>query len=88
MTTTGKIKWTMFLFVVVLLVIVAFQNLEVIEVRVLFWDQKLTKAVVLTITVLIGFLLGFFARTFWQFQVWRKRGKANRPTGQNEITQD
>ncbi len=87
MTTASKIKWIIFLFVIVLLVIVAFQNLEEIEVRILFWDQKLTKAVVLAITTFIGFLLGFFARTFWQFRAWRKRGKANKPSSAADATQ-
>lgn len=86
MTTASKIKWMIFLFVIVLLVIVAFQNLEEIEVRVLFWDQQLTKAVVLAITTFIGFLLGFFARTLWQFRAWRKRGKVNKPSSVDDAT--
>ncbi|MEZ6074658.1 MAG: hypothetical protein R3C56_02975 [Pirellulaceae bacterium] len=31
------------------------------EIRVLLWDSKLTKAVLLAITAGIGFLMGFFA---------------------------
>ena len=47
MTTASKAKWLLFLLLAVLLLIVAFQNLEVVEIRVLLWDSKLTKAVLL-----------------------------------------
>ncbi len=78
MTTASKLKWMLFLALVVLMVIVAFQNLEVTEVRILLWDGKMTKAVLLAITAAIGFLMGFFVRTLWQFRAWRKRGKATK----------
>ena len=76
MTTASKAKWAFILMLAVFLLIVAFQNLEVVEVRVLLWDGKLTKAVLLTITTLIGFLMGFFARTLWNVRAWHRRSKS------------
>ncbi len=75
MTTVTKIKWLLLLMLALLLVIVAFQNLEVVEVRILLWDGKLTKALLLAGTTLLGFLMGLSARTLWHMLAWRKRGK-------------
>lgn len=75
MTTARKAKWALILLLAVFLLIVAFQNLEVVEVRVLLWDFQLTQAILLAITALIGSLMGFFARTLWQVRAWHRRGK-------------
>ena len=75
MSTAAKVRWVLWLTLVLLLVIVAFQNLEVVEVRILFWDGKLTKALLLAITAFIGFLMGLTARTLWHIRPWRERGK-------------
>ena len=83
MTTASKAKWLLFLLLAVLLLIVAFQNLEVVEIRVLLWDSKLTKAVLLAITATIGFLMGFFARTLWHVRAWSRRSKSNKPDSSN-----
>lgn len=76
MTTAAKAKWALILLLAVFLLIVAFQNLEVVEVRVLLWPFKLAIAVLLAITTLIGFLMGFFARTLWQVRARHSRGKS------------
>lgn len=75
MTTASKAKWALILLLAVFLLIVAFQNLEVVEVRVLLWPFELTIAVLLAITTLIGFLMGFFARTLWHVRSRHNRGK-------------
>jgi uncharacterized integral membrane protein len=75
MSTLVKIKWFLFCTLLLLVVIVAFQNLEVIEVRILLWDGKLTKALLVAVTTLIGFLMGLSARTLWHVLGSRKRGK-------------
>ena len=75
MTTAAKAKWLIFLLLAMLLVIIAFQNLEVVEVRILLWDGKLTKALLLAATAFIGFLMGLSARTLWHLLGWRKRSK-------------
>ena len=76
MTIATKARWALILLLAVLLLIVAFQNLEIVEVRVLLWPFKLTIAVLLAITTLIGFLMGFFARTLWQVRVRHSRGRS------------
>ena len=83
MTTASKAKWILLLLLVVLLLIIAFQNLEVVEIRVLLWDSKLTKAVLLAITAAIGFLMGFFARTLWHVRAWSRRSKTSKPDSSN-----
>jgi uncharacterized integral membrane protein len=75
MSTLVKIKWFLFFTLLLLVVIVAFQNLEVVEVRILLWDGKLTKALLVAGTTLIGFLMGLSARTLWHVLGARKRGK-------------
>ena len=75
MTTAVKVKWSLWFILALLLVIVAFQNLEVVEVRILFWDGKLTKALLLAATTFIGFVMGLSARTLWHMRPWRKRVK-------------
>lgn len=83
MTTASKIKWVLFLLLGVLLLIVAFQNLEVVEVRILLWDGKLTKAVLLAMTAFVGFLMGLFARPLWNMRAWHRRGKATKTDSTN-----
>ena len=83
MTTASKAKWVLFLLLAVLLLIIAFQNLEVVEIRVLLWDSQLTKAVLLAITAGIGFLMGFFARTLWHVRAWSRRSKASKTDSSN-----
>lgn len=83
MTTASKAKWVLFLLLAVLMLIVAFQNLEVVEIRVLLWDSKITKAVLLAIAAAIGFVMGFFARTLWHVRAWSRRGKSTKPDTSN-----
>lgn len=78
MTTANKARWILFLSIAVLLLIIVFQNLADIELRLLFWKASLPQAVVLAITVLIGFLMGLFARTLWKVRAWRIRGKSRK----------
>jgi uncharacterized integral membrane protein len=75
MSTLVKIKWFLFFTLLLLVVIVAFQNLEVVEVRILLWDGQLTKALLVAATTLIGFLMGLSARPLWHVLGSRKRGK-------------
>lgn len=72
MTTASKIKWFLLIVMGVLMLIIAFQNLEVVEVRILLWDRQMTKALLLAGTALIGFVMGLLARTLWQVRAWRR----------------
>ena len=78
MTTFAKVKWFLFLLLALLLVIVGFQNLEVVEVRILLWDGKLTKALLLAGTTFLGFLMGLLARPLWHIRPWRKQAKMSK----------
>ena len=78
MSAAAKIRWALWLLLVLLLVIVAFQNLEVVQVRLLFWDARVTTALLLAGTAFIGFLMGLSARTLWHMRSSRKRGKISK----------
>ena len=67
-----RLKWGSLLVVCGLMVIIVFQNLEPIEVTLLFATLTLPQAAVLTITLLVGFLLGLATHTLWRMRSWHK----------------
>lgn len=75
MSAAAKIKWVLLSALLLLVVIIAFQNLEMVEVRILLWDGQLTKAVLLAGMTFIGFLMGLAARPLWHMRGSRKKGK-------------
>lgn len=75
MSAAAKIKWVLLSALLLLVVIIAFQNLEMVEVRILFWDGQLTKAVLLAGMAFIGFVMGLAVRPLWHMRGWRKKGK-------------
>jgi uncharacterized integral membrane protein len=84
MSTASQFKWLLFLLIALLLVIIAFQNLAQIEVRLLFWKGTLPQAAVLAVTALIGFLMGLSANTLWKVRAWRIKHRATKDKSADE----
>jgi uncharacterized integral membrane protein len=84
MPTASQFKWLLFLLLAVLLVIIVFQNLAEIEVRLLFWKGTLPQAAVLGVTALVGFLMGLFANTLWKVRAWRIKHRGGKDKSHDE----
>ncbi len=67
-----RLKWGSLIVVLILLIIIVFQNLEPIKVTLLFATVTLPQAAVLTIALLVGFLLGLAAQTLGRMRAWQK----------------
>jgi uncharacterized integral membrane protein len=66
------------IFAILLLIIVAAifvtQNVTVVDVNLLFWPQKISLALLIIISLLLGFLLGWFIKSYLNY----KKSKANK----------
>lgn len=67
------VKWIVFALLLMVVVIVSFQNLTPIQLHFLFSTVELPQAVILLITLLIGFLLGVLAGALWRVRSWRAK---------------
>lgn len=59
-----KPKLILILIVVVLALIVLFQNTQVVTFRFLFWSKDISQIVLVLLTLALGFVLGFIAAKF------------------------
>lgn len=53
-----KIKYIALIVLVVLALIILFQNSKVIEIRLLFWRIEMSQIILVLLTLAVGFLLG------------------------------
>ena len=59
-----KIKTILILFILLIFIIILFQNLEVVSIQLLFWKFEVVPLVILfPITLLLGILIGFLSST-------------------------
>ena len=75
-----KFKWIVIGLLACLSLIIVFQNLEPINVQLLFVKVSMPLAAMLTITLVVGFVLGLFASAIWRMQSWRARSKKDAAT--------
>jgi uncharacterized integral membrane protein len=54
-----KFKWITALVIIVLMSILFLQNAQVVTYRFLFWEMSISQLVLLPLTTLIGFVIGF-----------------------------
>ena len=81
-----KLKWILFVLLLVFSLIVIFQNIESTEVRLLMWSFRLPQAALLISTLAIGYLLGLFTPTLRKFASWRSsHRKPARELAKSEI---
>ena len=63
-----KPKIIFFLIVGVLFLIVLLQNTQVVSVRLLFWELRMSRIILLPLTMGIGIVIGFFiGRKSWDW---------------------
>ena len=74
----GKLKWIALAVLVVLFVIIVFRNLEETNVELIFGTVTLPLAALLSVTLLIGFVLGISASALWKVRHWRAKSRADK----------
>jgi len=57
-----KPKTILSLIVILISLIILIQNTEVVTFSILFWKLTMSKIVLLVITIILGFLIGFLIR--------------------------
>ncbi len=60
---------------IILAAIFITQNVTVVEVNLLFWNVTISRALLIVINLLIGFLLGWFIKSYTGY----KKVKENKP---------
>ncbi len=80
-----KLKWAVMIILLVLCLIVIFQNIEPTEVRVLTMSFQLPQAALLLITLAAGFVLGLLTPTLRRVASWRAKSKAAKTPAGSEI---
>ena len=60
---------------IILAAIFITQNVTVVEVNLLFWNVTISRALLIVINLLIGFLLGWFIKSYTGY----KKAKNNKP---------
>ena len=71
----NRLKWIFLAAVLIFCLIVIFQNIESIEVRLLTMSFQLPQAALLLITLAVGFILGLLTPTFWKMALWRAKSR-------------
>ena len=71
-----QLRLIVFGLLLVLMVIVVFQNLEETSFEFVFTTIQLPLAALLAIALLTGFLMGLFAPAVWKVRNWRKSKRA------------
>ncbi|MCF7920647.1 MAG: LapA family protein [Candidatus Cloacimonetes bacterium] len=54
-----KAKTIIIIVLVVLFLIILLQNTQVVEMRLLFWTISMSRVILLPLTLLVGFIIGF-----------------------------
>ena len=76
-------KWILAIVLFVILVILTIQNVEVVEIRLLFWTIRISRVLMIFFTLLTGFIIG------WTACIIRKeRKKKAKPAEGTEAKKD
>jgi uncharacterized integral membrane protein len=71
----NRLKWISLATLLIICLIVIFQNIESTEVRILTMSFQLPQAALLLITLAIGVAIGLLAPTFWKVAARRSKSK-------------
>ena len=52
-------KWIIVFFLLLILVIFATQNYEIVEIKFLLWSFKTSRAIIILLALLVGILIGW-----------------------------
>ncbi len=72
-----KVKWILALIFLGLLVILLFQNQQVVSYRVFFWEISISQVLLVPVVLLVGFLFGLAVKL-------KKRARTRRILEQEE----
>lgn len=67
------LKWLLLAILLLLVLIVSFQNLTRVQVHLLFSTIELPQAVVLASALVIGFVIGLLVSALWKVRNWRAK---------------
>ena len=62
----NRVKMVLAILAAVIVTIIIFQNIETVPVELLIWTISLSKAILLAIVLLVGFLLGMYMSRRWR----------------------
>lgn len=74
METIKKVKIISIIVLLILIVIVIWQNAQPAETRILFWSFEISRALLLILTGLFGFVAGMILTTY----MYRNRSRQHR----------
>jgi uncharacterized integral membrane protein len=67
------LKWLLLATLLLLVLILSFQNLTKVQVHLLFSTIELPQAVVLASALIIGFVMGLLVSALWRVRNWRAK---------------
>ena len=74
-----KLRWLLFFLLVLVVVIIAMQNLDSVKVHVLVYQFDATLATLLVCAMASGFIFGLSFRAMWRVTSW-SRAKISKPS--------
>lgn len=76
------------LLLILIVIIFAVQNYEVIDIQLFFWPVKVSKAFLVILVLLIGVLLGVFTSTASAYKKKKKMEKVGETKDKPDIKQE
>jgi uncharacterized integral membrane protein len=67
-------------------VIFIVQNVAAVDVNFLLWTLSLSRALLIFLTMSIGFLLGWFLHSYYSYRTRQKRAQPHKTEGQQSGT--
>lgn len=83
-----KLKWICLGLLTLLAAVLCLQNLTTIQLHFLFTNVELPQAVVIILTLLLGFVMGTLANTLWKLRAWRAKASAEKAQQKNSSTEN
>lgn len=80
-----NLRWIILLVVIISFGVIIFRNLETTRLELLFTSVELPLAALLSVTLLLGFLLGLATPALWKVRSWRS-ARHRQPKPKTETT--
>lgn len=82
----AKIKVAILVALALFALVVVFQNLDEVEVHLLFTTLTMRQATLIAGTLIVGFLMGLTASALWKVRSWRAKSRAK--SSKKPVTSD
>lgn len=73
--TTMKPKLIIAAAAVILFLIILIQNTQVVVLKLLFWELKMSQIILIGLTLLLGIGFGFILATFYGYRAGKRKDK-------------